>query len=333
MKPSSPYRGHIRLGLAAAVVTSVAAFACGEAKDTAPRTSERTCSDTQALTATHYLGTALPAKTLALTFDDGPGVRTLELSHWLRDRTVPATFFVNGKMVRAASPTILADLVADGHLLANHGETHADLTLLDAGSVVLEVTTTDALLAPFVKDGRFLFRPPYNAFDAAALAALQASPMAKYVGPIDWDIGAAAGPQQAADWDCWQPIGTSDPPIVDVKTCGDLYLAEIHAKDHGIVLLHDPYFIGDDPAQGGTVDMVKYIVPILLAEGYRFVAVDEVPSIASALPPKPSSPHDAGAETSTTTPTAAPSSTSSTPDTHPAPSEDPPAPPAQPPCR
>ncbi len=70
-----------------------------------------------------------------------------------------------------------------------------------------------------------------------------------------------------------------------------LYLAEIRTKKTGIVLMHDPYFIDDDPTKGGTVDMVKYIVPILKSEGFHFVRVDMVPSIAAALPPlKPAAP-------------------------------------------
>lgn len=273
--------------LAVATAAAVAVLGGCRDRDEITRETDRTCPQTQALSTTRYRGDTLPPKTLALTFDDGPGARTLQLSHWLAARHVPATFFVNGKMLRGSSgAAILADIVADGHVLGNHGESHADLTTLDAAAVVGEVTTTDALLAPFIADDRFLFRPPYNAFDNATYTALAASPMAKYVGPIEWDIGDRMSPQSAADWDCWQPIGTSDPPVLDPESCGDLFLAEIRAKQRGIVLLHDPYFIDDDPAKGGTVDMVQYIVPILLAEGYTFVAVDEVPAIAAALPPR-----------------------------------------------
>jgi hypothetical protein len=49
--------------------------------------------------------------------------------------------------------------------------------------------------------------------------------------------------------------------------------------------MHDPYFNDLDPNQGGTVDMVKYLVPKLKAEGYQFVRVDKVPDINAKLTP------------------------------------------------
>ena len=88
--------------------------------------------------------------------------------------------------------------------------------------------------------------------------------MGKYVAPVDWKIGDHMGPAQAADWMCWRDWK----PVHD---CGDLYLQEIDAVGHGIVLMHDPYFIGGEPAKGGTVDMVKYILPQLVAKGFHFV--------------------------------------------------------------
>ena len=49
--------------------------------------------------------------------------------------------------------------------------------------------------------------------------------------------------------------------------------------------MHDPYYNDLDPEQLGTVDMVKYIVPKLKAEGFTFTRVDKVPQIAALLPP------------------------------------------------
>jgi len=266
--------------LAAAIAAMATTYACRR-----PAEEDAACRETQALTTSRYRGAELPPKTLALTFDDGPGARTLELSRFLAERGVRAGFFVNGRSVRAPDgEAILRALVEDGHVIGNHTETHPDLTTLRPEQIVAEVAETDRILAPFVADGRFLFRPPFGAYDAATWAALEASPMAKYVGPIDWDLGWVMGPSAAADWDCWSARGTSVPPVLDVATCGALYLAEIRAKDHGIVLLHDPYFIDDDPQKGGTVDMIERILPTLIAEGFRFVRVDEVPAIARDLP-------------------------------------------------
>lgn len=277
---------------AACAVAAVGVIASLVACQHAITASERTCSGSQAISAADLRGSSLPLKTLALTFDDGPGARTAELSSYLKSEGVRAGFFVNGKMI-TANTSVLAQLVADGHVIGNHTQTHTSLTGRSTGGAhladkdtVAELTQTDALIASFVPANRFMFRAPFGDFDDVSAAAINASGMKKYVGPINWDIGDHMGPNQAVDWDCWQP--GSDGLVLTVQQCGDLYLKEIDSTGKGIVLLHDPYFIGDDPAKGGTVDMVKHLIPALKAKGYKFTRIDEVPEIASLLPAEPS---------------------------------------------
>jgi peptidoglycan/xylan/chitin deacetylase (PgdA/CDA1 family) len=277
--------------------------------------TERVCSDTQAIGVASMIGESLPWKTLALTFDDGPGPRTSELSTYLKNQGIHAGFFVNGKMVQ--DPAILQQLIDDGHVIGNHTQTHASLTghatgkaHLDDAETVSELSQTDALIAPFVAADRFMFRAPYGDFDTASASAINASAMGKYVGPIKWNIGDHMGQHQAADWDCWSSGG--DGKVVTVERCGQLYVEEIDAIGRGIVLMHDPYFIDNNPAHGGTVDMVEAIVPILKANGYTFVRIDEVPEIASVLPPLPPPPPppvpDAGSSSSASSSSGASSS-------------------------
>jgi len=266
---------------------------------------ERTCSGAQALTAAPYAGGSLGSKQIALTFDDGPASRTEELSTYLASQGIHAGFFVNGKNL-AAYPNALAKLVADGHVVGNHTHDHADLTdksvfpLNATGNakLVTELSATDALIAPFVPNGRFMFRAPYGAFDARDYNVLHASAMDKYVGHIGWDIGSTRTASTAADWACWQYN-----PQLTSKACGDLYANEIQSVGRGIVLMHDADYgnPGNHNATSGlgnTVDMVKYLVPILKARGYTFVRVDAVPAIASALPPLVVADADAGADAS-----------------------------------
>ena len=253
---------------------------------------EKTCEGAAALTASVFKGSSLPPKTLALTFDDGPGDRTAELSLYLKEQGIEAGFFVNGMRIDANAAPILQGLIDDGHIIANHTEDHMSLTGVTDGKprpasdvVVNELAATDAKILPYVPPGRFLFRPPYGDFDADTLAALAPTPMNKYVGPISWDIGdrmdAVNG--KAADWDCWQD--GADAKRLSVQECGDLYITEIKRAGRGIVLMHDPYFNDLDPNKGGTVDMIKYIVPLLKAEGFQFTRVDKVPDIDSKLTP------------------------------------------------
>lgn len=257
------------------------------------------------------LGTSLESKQLALTFDDGPGPRTKQLSNYLKREGIRAAFFVNGQNLANDGNEILRVLVDDGHLVANHTETHRSLTgtttataRLSSKEVVEELAVTDAKIDPFVPSKRFLFRPPFGDYDDTTFAALSTTPMNKYVGPIFWDVGdqmdAANG--RAADWDCWQD-GT-DGKRTPMKACGDLYLTEIRRQGRGIVLLHDPYFDELDPEHLGTVDMVMYMVPLLKEQGYTFVRVDEIPEVASLLPPLPGEPGAAPAPTRAPAPVA-----------------------------
>lgn len=292
-RASLRWRALPALSLALASIIASAA-SCKGSTDDPP-----SCAGSLQIGVTDIFGGSLPRKTVALTFDDGPGPRTAELSTYLKNEGIQTIFFVNGARVPKDGPgaRILQQIVDDGHILGNHTQTHTSLTgrstggkHLDPERVVAELAETDAIIAPFVAESRFVFRAPFGDFDEQTFQAVNASPMKKYVGPVNWDIGDHMGEKQAVDWDCWQR--GSDGKILTVQECGELYAAEIRAVGRGIVLMHDPYFIDDDPAKGGTVDMVQYLVPILKAEGYSFVRLDQVPDIDKLLPALPS---DAGA--------------------------------------
>ena len=300
-----------RVALGSVVATVLTVAACStERTPQPPAGMERTETSVQELQAASFFGTSLAAKTLALTFDDGPGARAAELSMYLKAQGIKAAFFVNGNRITtsaslpnttgiAVTPNaaaILTQLVADGHLVANHTVTHRDVVTevlpTGAANVILELSETDADIAGFVPSGRFLFRAPYGSWNAAAYNALRLDPMNKYVGPINWETGGVSNgyPNAAADWACWQgqlyagAAKANGTGYATLTQCGDAYVREIDSVGKGIVLMHDPYFRAGSPGDS-TVDMVKYIVPILKAKGYSFVRVDEVPAIAAALPP------------------------------------------------
>lgn len=283
---------HYRLPVGVIAVAAAALVHCTNEGGDLPDTVDRCRSSRQALKSTPLRGSGMPPKTIALTFDDGPGPRTKALSAYLKDQEIEAAFFVNGSAIGEGSDEILAQLVADGHIIGNHTETHRSLTGERTGTarptdaeILRELAETDEKIAPYVPDGRFLFRPPYGDFDEKTFASLEDTPMNKYVGPVLWDVGDRMDEEkgEAADWDCWQD--GSDGKRIPMTTCGDLYVTSIKRAGWGIVLLHDPYFNEDDPAQEGTVEMVMYMVPILKEEGFEFVRVDKIPEIAALLPP------------------------------------------------
>ncbi len=266
----------------------------------------------QELSAGQLEGLSLGDKVLSLTFDDGPGARTSALSTYLKDENIRATFFVNGqRMMPTKAPlpagsytplgdpaykTLLAQLVADGHLVANHTTTHRNATQLNATQLLAELQQTDDLIAPYVPPNRFLFRAPFGAWSAGAYNNLSATAMNKYVGPIEWEAGGFDNdyPNKAADWACFQgmlyqgaakvQLIAGAPGYATSEQCGAAYVNEIDQFGKGIVLMHDPYPDGAIPGGGSTFDMVKYMVPILKAKGYTFVRLDAVPAIAAQLP-------------------------------------------------
>ena len=293
-----------RVILGAVALAALTTFVHCKAKTSASK--DKTCSGAQALQAVGLRGTSLPAKTIALTFDDGPGDRTKILSEYLKKEGIQAAFFVNGRSMGLNAQEILQQLVDDGHLVANHTETHRSLTgtatatpRLTDGEVIQELADTDTKIDPFVPSKRFLFRPPFGDYDGTTHGQLASSPMNKYIGPILWDVGDKMDEKagRVADWDCWQD--GSDGKRLTVQACGDLYVTEIKHAGKGIVLMHDPYFNDQDPAQEGTVEMVMHMVPILKEAGFKFTRVDKVPEINALLPelkeePKSGDPNVAG---------------------------------------
>lgn len=242
-----------------------------------PPPALRFCAGAQALTDDGQDGETLANGTVVLTFDQGPAERTWELSDFLHQQGIVATFFVNGKNVDGRE-WALQKMMDDGHLIGNLTETHTALTNLTTDEIVGEVARTDAKILPFVPGGKFFLRAPYAAWSPNERKALDDSAMKKYVGPIGWDIGSTLTDKSGADFQCWD-----DDHQLDAETCGDLYFAEITAKKKGIVLMHDGPL---DAPNGPTVDMVKYLVPKLKAAGFHFARVDQLP----APKPAPSEP-------------------------------------------
>jgi peptidoglycan/xylan/chitin deacetylase (PgdA/CDA1 family) len=216
-------------------------------------------------------GSELPDKTISLTFDDGPGRRTSELADFLAQNGVKGAFFINGMKVPGRQAAV-DRIVGRGHLLANHTQNHKQLTSLSASRIASEITETDAIIAKVQPQGPWLVRAPFGAWNGTVARAVNATPMQKYVGSIFWDEGGQLTTNAAADWDCW---GKG----VSVERCSDLYLQEIRRKKKGVVLMHD---IHDK-----TVDMVKRILPTLIAEGFKFAPLTEVPSIKRAIAATP----------------------------------------------
>lgn len=107
------------------------------------------------------------ARTIALTFDDGPDpVWTPKILDLLRAQKVHATFFVVGTAV-AAHPDLARRIVAEGHQIAVHSFTHANLSTASSWRRSLELKQSQLILAGATGVSTTLLRPPYSSEPSA----------------------------------------------------------------------------------------------------------------------------------------------------------------------
>jgi peptidoglycan/xylan/chitin deacetylase (PgdA/CDA1 family) len=152
-----------------------------------------------------------------------------------------------------------------GHLIGNHTWSHPDLNhglFCVWNSNTQEIGKTDQSLRSFVDSDRLLFRPPFGRWNHCLMDTLHQTALEHYVGPVVWDI-------DGRDWECERR------PNPSAAQCGQQYLEMIQKKGSGVVLMHD--------ALSQTTDLVKWLIPRLKQSGYRFVRLDDVPSIKQAL--------------------------------------------------
>jgi peptidoglycan/xylan/chitin deacetylase (PgdA/CDA1 family) len=99
-------------------------------------------------------------RTLFLTFDDGPHPTvTPSLLDVLARHQAKATFFLLGNNAKA-HPDIVARIVKEGHVIANHSMTHPSFRALSRADQLAEVAQADEVLARFDGRARHAFRPP-----------------------------------------------------------------------------------------------------------------------------------------------------------------------------
>jgi len=218
-----------------------------------------------------YRSGLVGTKTLALTFDDGPSAFTGPLLESLAQHNVRATFFVLGTRVRN-HPATMERMMREGHVIANHSYSHANLGRRYAANpqlLIAQVGNTNAAIAPYVRPGQGLyFRAPYGVWRRAHADILnQDRELKHYIGPIYWDVGGNisyddnGALRAAADWDCWAHD-------LSAEECARGYMREIRRKQGGVVLMHD--------IRERSLWMLNIMLPQLVAEGYKFVTLDEV---------------------------------------------------------
>ncbi len=105
----------------------------------------------------------VPFQKVALTFDDGPNAsHTSGILDILKAEDVAATFFVVGNQVER-HPELVERMFSEGHLIANHSRSHADLSLMTNEDIVaLELDPTSRAVEKLTGEYPMMMRPPYG---------------------------------------------------------------------------------------------------------------------------------------------------------------------------
>lgn len=183
---------------------------------------------------------ARDTKLVAITFDDGPSKYTDKLLDGLKKRGAKATFFMVGSNIERYAQTIQR-MKAEGHQLATHTMSHANLAKLDTASIQKEVMGVDKKLAAIVGDGKFYLRPPYGSFNTTVKKAVH-TPM------IYWSV----------DTEDWRYRDSKNVARVIINS----------TRDGDIILLHDLYET--------SVDGALMAIDTLQSQGYVFVTVEQL---------------------------------------------------------
>lgn len=194
-------------------------------------------------------------RVVALTFDDGPWPgQTEDVLSILEEAGVSATFFMLGVQVDA-HPGIARAVVAAGHGVGNHTQTHRMLRRADEDTVRREIRAGQTAFRSAVGFSPVWFRPPGG-----------------LVGP-DLFAGAEAEGVRVVGW-------TVDPQDWDRKTADDIADEVVDAVRPGaVVLLHDG---GGD--RSATIEALPRIISELRSKGYEFITLDEYPGSPARQP-------------------------------------------------
>lgn len=152
-----------RLAAGAAIVTGAAAFA-----HLVPGVVAWRSARCRLLPGLSGVGRA---EHVALTFDDGPDPEATPPILDMLDRLGwRATFFCLGSQARRA-PELLPELVARGHEIGVHGDTHRSHLKRPAPAVVRDVRDARDLLEELSGQPVRWFRPPYGGLSTSSLVA------------------------------------------------------------------------------------------------------------------------------------------------------------------
>lgn len=196
-------------------------------------------------------------RVIALTYDDGPGVRTTcEVLKLLRSFGVKATFFMLGQRIDA-SREIAVGLVADGHEIGSHSYRHCNAWKRDPVTVFLDIRR-GLRTARTLGKCRY-FRAPYGKLTFASLIQV-------------W----VQGYRQS-----WWTIDSSDTWTTPMPI--EAVLDKIRRKGGGVILLHDHDRSGHRERESYVLELTRSILEMARNEGFAVVSLTDLHDAGSSL--------------------------------------------------
>jgi peptidoglycan/xylan/chitin deacetylase (PgdA/CDA1 family) len=184
------------------------------------------------------------AKTVALTFDDGPnGDKTREIVDILKDNKAHATFFMVGNKMSSGASTIKY-VLENGNEIGSHSYDHTNMKRKSLEVVKKNEEKTQNIYYGITGEYLKYTRPPYGSINSKIKDNLDTI-------FITWSL-------DTEDW-----LHRDKNYIVD-------YVME-NVKDGDIILMHDSY--------SSTVEAVRELLPKLYREGYQVVSVSELANL------------------------------------------------------
>lgn len=199
-----------------------------------------------------FTRTALGAKQIALTYDDGPNdPHSFHLLEVLSRHQVRATFFLIGKYVQSR-PDMVREMAKAGHVVGNHTFTHPLLTFQSRTEIRSQLSQCQAALRDAVGEPSDLFRPPFGGRRPAVMRIARDLSLQT----IMWSV-------TGFDWDA--------PPAAAIEK---KVSSQIRGGD--VILLHDGGHKGMGADRSQTVQATDLLLKRYRDEGYEFVTIPEM---------------------------------------------------------
>lgn len=210
--------------------------------------------------------TSLPQQ-LAITFDDGPNPAiTPKLLDLLDRHHAKGTFFLIGKYVRA-NPSLAKEILARGHLLGNHTDSHPNLFFCGPRETREELLRcSEAIHNAAWLEPRW-FRPPFG-FRSPWLSEIVHRQSMRTVMwtllPGDWRI-------KPADW-----LTARMQPVADHARTNLAADSRHGSGPRGDILcLHDGFHAANNADRAHTLAALGYWLPRWRDLGLEFVTIEQ----------------------------------------------------------